>query len=149
MFVFVLGCLYSVEWESSFYSGFLLIILQRVVCVCPCPPSHFLCPSPFPFGNHKVLCYVMLFLFGKEVHLYPFLESTSKKHHMILVFLCLTSLSMIISTSFLVAGHGMMSPFLRLSCNRSVCVYASCLPSHLCLPTQASSLYWLLFIVLP
>ena len=69
-------------------------LFYRVVCVCPCPPSHFLCPPPFPFGNHMVLRYVMrLFLFGKDVHLYPFLESTSKKRHMILVFLCLTSLS--------------------------------------------------------
>ena len=36
---------------------------------------------------------------------------------MVLVFLCLTSLTIIVSTSFLVAGHGMgmLSPFLWLS----------------------------------
>ena len=45
----------------------------------------------------------------KEVRLYPFLESTSKRYHMTLAFLFLTSLS-ILSTSFLVSGHGMMSP---------------------------------------
>ena len=140
------------------------------MCVCSSPPSHFLCPPPFPFGNHKVgegngtplqcpclenprdggawwaavygvaqsqtllkrlssssgnhkvLCYVVRpFLFGKEVHLYPFLESTSKKYHMILVFR--TSLSVIVSTSFLVAGRGVMSPFLWGSYNCSVCIY--------------------------
>ena len=94
------------------------------MCVCSSPPSHFLCPPPFPFGNHKALCYVLrLFLFGKEFHLHPFLEPTSKKYHMILVFLCLTLLSVIISTSFLVAGPGSMSPFLWLSCSCSVCEY--------------------------
>ena len=37
-----------------------------------------------------MVCYVgRVFLFGKEVHLYPFLESTSKRYH-IRVFLCLT-----------------------------------------------------------
>ena len=64
-----------------------------------------------------------LFLFGKEFHLYPFLEPTSKKYHMILVFLCLPLLSVIISTSLLVAGPGAMSPFLWLSCSCSVCEY--------------------------
>ena len=36
---------------------------------------------------------------------------------MVLVFLCLTSLTIIVSTSFLVAGHGMgmLSPFLWLN----------------------------------
>ena len=33
-------------------------------------------PPPFPFGKHKVLCYVAR-PFGK-VHLYPFLEFSTK-----------------------------------------------------------------------
>ena len=68
--LFPCSLLYSVELESSFYSGFLLIILQRVVFI-----SNFSFPLPtsFPFGNHKVLCYVVrVFPFGKEVHLFPF-----------------------------------------------------------------------------
>ena len=75
-------------------------------------PAHFLHPPHFPLGNHKALCYVVRpLLFGK-VHLDPFLESTPKWCHRMLVFLCLTSLSVIISTLFLVAGHGVMSSFM-------------------------------------
>ena len=105
----------------------MLIILQRVMCVCSSPLSHFLCPPTFLFGNHKVFCYaVSLFLFGKQVRLYPFLGSTSERYHMILVFLCLSYFTcVIISTSFLDAGHGMMSPFLWLT-DTALCV---CTPS--------------------
>ena len=50
--------------------------------------------TTFHFGNHRVLRYVVkLFLFGKEVHLYPSLDSTSKRYHMILVFPGLTYLT--------------------------------------------------------
>ena len=39
----------------------------------------FLTTPPFLVGNYKVLFYVLRpFLFGKEVHLCPFLDSTSK-----------------------------------------------------------------------
>ena len=117
---------------------FLYIHLHLLISHCP---SHHLSPSV----TMRLLCYVVRpFLFGKK-----FLYIHMISYHMILVFLCLTSLIMILSTFFLVAGHGMMSPFLRLSCNCSVCLYASCLPIHLCLPTQASSMYWLLYIMLP
>ena len=53
---------------------------------------HLIChyPPPFLFGNHYVLCYVVKpFLFGKEVHLYLFLESTSKWYPMVAVFVWL------------------------------------------------------------
>ena len=45
------------------------------------------------------------FLFYKWVHLYHFLDSTYKWYHMIFVFFCLTSLSMIISSSIHVAAN--------------------------------------------
>ena len=74
-------------------------------------------------------------MFGKDINLYPFLESISKCCHMILVIGCLTSLRMIVSTSFLVAVHGLMSSFLWLS-NIALCASTqSCSPIHLSLPT--------------
>ena len=68
----------------------------------PFTPAHFSPPPPFLVGNHKVLGYVLRpFLFGKEVHLYPFLDSISKWYHVIIALLPLTSLFMILSTSLL------------------------------------------------
>ena len=94
---------------SLSYSGFLLIILQRVVSVCSAPPSHFLCPPPFPFGNHKVLCYVVRpFLFFKRSSFVPIFRIHLQK---ISYDTCLPSSSVIISASFLGPGHGAMSPF--------------------------------------
>ena len=40
---------------------------------------------------------VTLFLFYRQVHLYPFIDSTYKQHHMILVIVWFTSLNLTIS----------------------------------------------------
>ena len=86
-------------------------------------------------------------MFGKDVHLYPLLEFTSKRYH-ILVFLCLFYVTLYdVPTSFLVAGHGVMSLSFWLS-DIAVCVPHLFTP-HLSLPTQASSVSWLLYMVLP
>ena len=54
---------------------------------------------------------VSLFLFCKYIHLQYFLDSTYKCYHMKLVFLWLTSLSLIISRSIHVTANGIISFF--------------------------------------
>ena len=84
------------------------------------------CPSPFPFSNHEValLCCEAVSVW-KEVPVYPFLEFTSKSYHMTPVFLCLTSLIMTLSTSFLVADGAWCYPL-------SGWVILFCVPSLIC-----------------
>ena len=56
--------------------------------------------------------FVSLFLFCKQNHfLLAFSDFTYKWHHIIFVFLCLTSFSMIISRSYNVATKGIISFF--------------------------------------
>ena len=51
---------------------------------------------------------VTLFLFYRQVHLYPFIDSTYKRYHMIFVFVCLASQSL---GSIPVSANGFMSFF--------------------------------------
>ena len=79
------------------------------------PISQSIPPPPFPYGNHKFFLYVcdsvsvlfliwvcfwVCFLFDTNKFIcIIFLDSAYKRHHMTFVFLCLISLSMIISNS--------------------------------------------------
>ena len=89
---------------SSSYSGFLLIILQRVVSVCSAPPSHLLLVN--------IMCFAMLwdpfFFFFKRSSFVPIFRIHLQE---ISYDTCLPSSSVIISASFLGPGHGAMSPF--------------------------------------
>ena len=84
-------------------------------------------------GNHKVLCYVVRpFLFGKEVHLYPLLEFTTKWYHMILAFV---SLRLLWSSPLPYCWMWCDVILLWLSNNALSACTPSCLPIHLSLST--------------
>ena len=107
MFLFrfcsIIGCckiLHTVPWA-----------LQQISVV----PSHvqYLCvnSSFIPFGNKFVSWCLWVSLFCKFICII-FFDSTYKWYDMIFVFLCLTSLSMMISRSIHVATNGIISFFL-------------------------------------
>ena len=87
-----------------------------------------------------------LFLFGKEVHLYPLLEFTTKWYHMILVFV---SLHLLWSSPLPYCWMWYDIILLWLSNNALCACTPSCLPIHLSLSTKVASMSWLLYIVLP
>ena len=88
--------------------------IPQFVCTNPTPP---VCPSPHPpppvpFGNGKFFkaCESVSVLQISSFVSF-FLDSTYKRYHMMFVFHCLTSLSMIISRSMHVAVNGCISFF--------------------------------------
>ena len=72
------------------------------------PISQFIPPS-FPL-KHKFVFYICdsVSVFVNKFICTIFLDFTCKQYHMIFVFLCLTSLSMIISRSIHVAANGII-----------------------------------------
>ena len=76
------------------------------------PNSQFTPLPSLPFGNHKLVFYVSgsILSYNKFICII-FLVSIYKWYHMIFVFHCLTSLSMIISGSIHVATNGIISFF--------------------------------------
>ena len=91
------------EWVATSFS----YICMYLVSTNPKLPIY---PHPaYPLVTVKLFSMsVSLFLFHKQVYLYHFLESTYKWYHMVFVFLCLTSLSVIISMSIHVATNGII-----------------------------------------
>ena len=96
-----------------FFNNISLPVLDWISSLLPVPQFCFC----FLSGVHWLFSKsVRLFLFGKEVHLYPLLDP-SYKWYLTLISLpvSLTSLAMIISALFPEASHGILSCLLWLS----------------------------------
>ena len=91
------------------------------------PYSYFISPLPLsPLATVSLFSVSMnLFLFCVYIHLYCFLDSIRKWYHIIFVFLCLTSVSMILSRSMLLQT-AVFHSFLWPS-NLLLCLYTSLL----------------------
>ena len=102
-------------WElvcCCFLNNISLPMLEWITSLLPIPQFFF-----FLSGDHWLFSEsVRLFLFGKEVHLYPFLVPSYKWYLMLISLpVSLTSLAMIISALFPEASHGILSCLLWLS----------------------------------
>ena len=99
-----------------------LFYKESCVCVCVCAPyllisSTHLTSLSVTIGHCALLS--DHFCLVKKFICILFLEFTPKWCNRMLVFLCLTSPSVIITTPLLVAGHGVMSSFMT---NIALCV---------------------------
>ena len=94
------------------YSRSLLVIFFIYSNICMLiPNSYFILPlTPFPFGNHVCFLYLWVCFVNKVIYILLKLDFTCKWYH-IFVFLCLTSLSVIISKSIHVAADSIISFF--------------------------------------
>ena len=99
-----LSCLYIVISISFMYSNQYLLI-SNSKCVCP---------LPFPFGNHKFVSYVWIYL----CFVYKFICIISDSTYKHIIYLSMYDfLSMIISRSIHVAESGIISFFFMAECS--------------------------------
>ena len=87
-------------------------ILYTAVCICYSQAPDLSLPTSFPFGSKKFVFYVCesLLCIYKFISII-FLDSTYKWYHMTFIFLCLSSLNMIISRSIHVTANDIISFF--------------------------------------
>ena len=133
--------LYRLSYQGSYTVG--PCYLFHIQCVSVNPKFLICTSSPLsPFVNHTFVFYVCEFLFWKFICIIfniPYVSDITW-----FVFLCLTSLSMIISRSNHVAADGILSFFLWLS-NIPLGTYTkSSLSTYLLMDIWVASMSWLL-----
>ena len=112
--LFPFRLLQNIEQSSLCYIVGLcwLSILSIILCTRPSKTSS-LSLTLFPPGNHKLVLLSLCFCLVNNNSFVSFLkDSACQWYHMIFVFLCLTSLSVIISRSIHVVANGIILLFL-------------------------------------
>ena len=113
--VFHYGLSQDIEYTSLSYTvgPSCLSSLCIIACICwPQTPNPSLPHLSSPLATTSLFSMpVSLFLFCRKFYLCHILDSTYKRYHMVFVFLLLTSLSMMISSSIHVATNGIISFF--------------------------------------
>ena len=135
--------LQGIEYNSLRYTVGPCYLFHIQWCVSVNPKSLIYTSYPLsPFVNHTFVSYVCESLFWKFTCIIFKIPHVSDITWF--VFLCLTSLSMIISRSIRVAADGILSFFLWLS-NIPLCIYTkSSLSAYLLMDIWVASMFWLL-----